>query len=93
MRGILFERGKWLGVSRLTITDTRLQVSILKLDFLTLGFRWVELKFVQRGLDQLVYQLCREWALEAKTFNVVPLADDLSKSIMKLIYQAQAGKL
>jgi len=89
MRGILFERGKWLSVSRAKITDTRLELRLLKLDVATIGIRFVSVKFVDKGFAEEIRRICSTWAVESQLFNPQPVVGHLAQEILKTIYRAQ----
>ncbi len=89
MRGILFERGKWIGASRAKITDTRLELSLFKLDLFTVGIRFVKISVVDKGLARNIHELCAIWAAESQTFNPQPMVGHLAQEILSLVYRAQ----
>lgn len=92
MRGILFERGKWLNVSRAKVTDTQLELTILKIDVLTVGLRVVQVSFVDKNLAEEIRELCSTWARESQTFNPQLVVGSLAQEILSLIYRARISK-
>lgn len=86
MIGLALAKGKFLGYSQVAIFDTKSTFRGVRLDFLGISLVLAKITKPTRSFETELSQLVQVWADAGQATNLGPVAGDLARRILKLIY-------